>query len=1028
MKGRFIYIALLFALVFSCQGEELRPDGGMSSDGTVELSFGVVVPDMAEVTTRAVDPDGGGVQHIVLYCFDSYGLFITTTTLTGDDHHPDNAEPSLSGTFRATVPDHTKTVHIVGNQNLNGFQEDDYRNKSEYEVMSALEASAGRMIYWARKTVSELQEHKESGEPVLLLRNQAKVSIEVKNGVPFEVDGFIVTNTSAFGTVAPYNPETGLFEAPTAADPFVTIPENDSKLSDFLDVRGNLDEYVFETRNTMEDPVNVVIKGSYNGGPSKYYRVVIMDEEGDQLMLLRNYHYIVRIEDELSYGQESFAMAMSAPATNNVWLSIEDSVSEIHGLDYILSVDQTSVVIDSSEFSTPNLRALYYTLKKVDGSALTQADKPEVTWLDGNNVAYNNFIHEFTPSTGRGVITVTLHSLSGLSKREGTLMVKTKRLYRKINITTIRKQTFTPAWASTQVYGHNTGEHLTLMFTVPDDCPQELFPLEVLISTNILDIRHESGQELPIRFASDGKYYGSPNEWGYKYVYTVNKPGKQRIYLENILPQPEGGLSLIRIEAQHFDMLEKNFTFSTELKNKAIILHGLEQYSALETPDGFAHDDPIYFYMVPQKINAHVELSTHLGELFDGPTAETDGTINSGGDTKYVNYIPAGADDEFLFYSRYLTHEEDEHECDFDFYPVDEDKWGTGGRVFGYVKNDSGYSGDGSGDNYGAHFHMLTNSSRSEEVVRLASNPKGVPSVTGVGTCTGEQYRSVIFEIGNYHPFAFAAQVSYAGVTSGQYATDGSDEITDVLSWTYEPERAVDISFDITSFKAFNGSSIDPFGTPFEVYIDAPMLKLDKTKVDPSWLVADAQGVVKLREDDAVPGRVIYTVSKEREAEKAFGDAAALVADTGVDQSGERKTIPFIVQDIVSAGEISLSSQEDVVVFNRKTFRVQNSSITGRLKYRNGTINDVPYEAFVVLERIRTYNRIGTVTVGNLVDGKNMEIRLRGEYKYAWYNDPVKLQYARTSNGSTVVYEKEFTGLGQLYEAAQSGDIILEQK
>ena len=95
---------------------------------------------------------------------------------------------------------------------------------------------------------------------------------------------------------------------------------------------------------------------------------------------------------------------------------------------------------------------------------------------------------------------------------------------------------------------------------------------------------------------------------------------------------------------------------------------------------------------------------------------------------------------------------------------------------------------------------------------------------------------------------------------------------------------------------------------------------------------------------------------------------------------------------------------------------------------RNGTDNDVPYEAFIVLERIRTYNRIGTVTVGNLVDGKNMEIRLRGEYKYAWYNDPVKLQYARTSNGSTVVYEKEFTGLGQLYEAAQSGDIILEQK
>ena len=115
------------------------------------------------------------------------------------------------------------------------------------------------------------------------------------------------------------------------------------------------------------------------------------------------------------------------------------------------------------------------------------------------------------------------------------------------------------------------------------------------------------------------------------------------------------------------------------------------------------------------------------------------------------------------------------------------------------------------------------------------------------------------------------------------------------------------------------------------------------------------------------------------------------------------------------------------MVFNRKRFKVQNKSIIGRLKYRNGSLNDVPFEAFVVLERIKTYNRIGTVTIGNVEQGHNMDIRLRGEYNYSWYNDPVKIQYARTTESGTIVYEKTFESLDELYNLAEREDIILEK-
>ena len=1003
----YILLALTLFAAMSCHEEALFPDA--QTKGLV-LDIDVVVPDMNNIDTKAVDPDGKGVQNIVLYCFDSYGLFITTIALTGDEHNPDASQPSLSGSFKATIPDHTDIVHIVGNQNLVGFKEEDYRNRSEYEVMSALEASAGRMVYWARHSVDELKEKQVNGMPVELIRNQAKVTVEVSNNIPFVVEGFVVTNTNAFGTIAPYNKKESIFEAPYMSDPFITVPKDDSRLGDFMDVRGTMEEYIFETDNSLDNPVNVIIKGRYNNGQSQYYRVVMMDADGNQMPILRNYHYKVVIADKLSYGQSTFSDALVAAATNNVWLTIGDDIPEIYGLDYILAVDETAVVIDESEFLTPNLKALYYTVKRTDGKALTNSDKPVVEWLDGNTVAYNNLTNDFNLSTGRGTITVTLHDLGNQKRKEGTLMVKIGRLYRKIKVTTIKKQSFTPAWASTEVYGHTTGEHLTLVFTVSEDCPSELFPLEVLVSTDILDVRHESGLQLPVRLASEtGKFFGETGLSDYKYVFNVDSPGSQRIYFENILPQ-SGGMSDIVIEAEHFNKLEKVFTFSTSTVNKAIILHDLYSYSAT-----LPADDPILYYLVPQKINAHIELKTHVGELYDSASQGKDGVVVSGGETKYIKYLPIGNKDEFLFYSKYLSHEEAAHECDFNFYPIHEELWGTGGRVYGYTK-----SGTYSGENYGASFHMLTNSSKSTEVVRISSNPSGQPSVTGSGTCTGSQYRSVIFELGNYHPFNFGAQLNYDETgMAGTLVNDGSEEVIDVLTWPYIPDRQVDIAFDITSFRGVDGKSVDPFGTAFEVYIEAPMLEL-------GTLPANMSG--KVRKHSTKEGTFVYSVDADRENERKAGLSAALLKDeTGANQAGERKVIPFRVNDIVSAGDIRIYSQVENVVFNEKIFRVQNKSITGRLKYeQDGKVYDVPNEAFVVLERIKTYNRIGTVTIGNVIEGNNMNIRLRSEYTYNWYNDPIKIQYADVVQGASLIYEKEFPSLDALYSASSSGDIILQ--
>ncbi len=985
MKYMVSVLAGVVALAASCQREILPPVDGME-DGYKTLQLSVSVPDMEEVATRAVDPDGGGVQNITLFCFDQYGLFVTTVS---SEVTPGAADPetgvSLSGTFTVKVPQHTKTVHLVGNQNLTYFAEGHYEGMSEVEVITSIQASAGRMIYWAREDVSALT----PGAVVPLVRNQAKMTVNINASTGFVENGWVVVNTSAFGTIAPYNPATGLFECPTVTNPFVTAPTDATRITGFYDVRNQNVDYFFETENSEEKPIDLIIKGSQDGAEEMYYRISLIDDDGNYVNLLRNHHYTVNIDGKLSYGQTSFDAALTAPATNNVWISISDNVPNVYDANYRLSVDETFVVIAEEEFDDPmdpNVVSLYYNIESLNGSPLSAA---EVRWLEGNNVAEHAFTHDFDTSYGLGEIVVTLLDMGMEQKREGTLLVKCGRLNRKIKVITVRKQSFVPSWITTNVYGGETGENVTMMFTIPETCPEELFPLDVLVSVNELDVRNESGLALPvIRQGEPG--YGADNGIGYKYVYTLTGHGVQRLFFETILNHNVDENITVTIEAEHFETLSKTATIRAA-ENRHILLHNLRHYS-MEVPA----DEVIYYYLVPMKTRAVVHFPTHLGE---NVVWNADHTVES-----YTPVVP-GADDEFLIYSKYLDHDASgDYELNFDFYPIDSENWSTNGRVYGFKRNNTGTPGQG------AIYHMVTNAPVSAEVVRIASNPAGNASVTGSGTCAGSQYKSAVFELSNFHAFNFST------VVNGD--DDGS------VSLPYEPGTPVDIDIDITSFTSSIDSnqdgipddladqvSVDPFGTSFKVYIDAPMLEIDDTR----------NGFTGSKFYEETDGRFVYVVEADREAERAYGSASAYLVDNAtmdyignsvaVDQSGERKSLPFRTSGIVNEGKITISAEKDIVVFNEETFDVTSEVITGRVTYGPDASNqtDVPEGEFLPFEMLPTFNRIGVMTIGS---GGQYMLRLRSEYIYNWDTDDVKIQYVDDAGN---VYENTYDSLAELY-------------
>ena len=890
---------------------------------------------------------------------------------------------------------------------------------------------------------------------VKLIRNQAKISIENWNTSYFTVTGFRTVNIPAFGTVAPHHPQHHfhIVENWESTEDFITLPNNQALMSDIVDINTKNEDYIFETENSGDRQVSVIIKG-HNAGETvdKYYRIVMQNADGSNFMIRRNHNYNIQITGRLTYPSDSFEQALVAPATNNAWISIDEWVNEIADGNKTLWVEQTSYVLASDQYAGTDFTIKYKYTENNNG--VSEQDKPMVTWID-NNVAYDNITNNYNTSTGDGTITLRLYPMyEGNEQQVGSFIIKQGKLQRKITVYVIKTQHFTPSWISTQVYGV-AKEHVTLMFTIPETCPEALFPMTVLVSVNHLDVRSESGQQLPVYVKGEEGYFGQ--DWdgiNYKYALTVSEPGKHRLFMHTLLEHEDTDIEPVHLEAEFFETITKNVLFSdSEKPHYRVFVDDLHIY-----PASYAADEELYYLLVPQK------KASPLLFTLDLQKRQSDGEYKGFDHTQLDN----AQYDEFLIYTKTLSFYDDYFRDNPDAYKdiqlrawegevtlVNQDSWSTNGRVMAYRtlnssinKENYGLQSDGS-----YNLYMLTNSTNNKDVVRVASNNKHSTHVFekdyagnfyGDASYKGNEYRSVIFDVAHYRPFRFAAQVKVADehgnnpeitpasddLMSNEVHGDQEEKVDEVML-SYKPGQQVDILLDITSFKGSDNRSVHPFGQlfgeEFEVYIDAPMLEIDLSRVPDNWKAANNNTLKadKLRPDPSVPGRFIYTVSKKREDERAFGFAKAhhndaatsryddfggVVPNVTIDQTGERKRLPFKKTSITSKGDITITSNKDKVVFWDKTFKVKTEHLKGVLMYKkaDGTELPVPDDAFVAFVRLRTNARIGVVTLNESTGGPgDFELNLRDEYRFGWEDDPIDFYYKNKDTGK--VYNFNYT-------------------
>lgn len=1044
----------------SCVREEFpQPETEVVPDGYMKVEFAANITDPTSVITRAVDPDGLDVNNMTLFCFNEFGLFISTETAELLRHTAVDGV-SDSGVYSATIPSHTRIIHFLANHSEGLYDESNFPGQTESMVIANMEGGSGMLVYWSRfemdsdssddmKTQLSKLKYNIAGVEytgIKLIRNQAKISIPSWTTDKFVVTGFRTVNIPAFGTVAPYHPQEQfhIVDNWETTEEFITLPDNQTLMSDIVDINTKSEDYIFETVNSGDRQVSVIIKGHAPGkstADDKYYRIIMQREDGTNFMIRRNHHYSIQITDMLTYPSDTFEEALNSPASNNAWISIDEWVNEITDGTKTLWVEQTSYVLASDEYAGTDFILPYKYTENGRG-----ASAPEITWID-NNVAYDNITNQYDTSTGEGSLTLRLYPMyEGNEQQVGSLLIKHGKLQRKVTIYIIRTQYFTPSWISSQVYGVSD-EHVTMMFTIPETCPDALFPFTVLVSANHLDVRSESGQQLPVYIKGEEGYFGQ--EWdgiNYKYAYTITGPGKHRLHMRSILKHEDNDTEEVHLEADFFETITKTVVFSGYgSTHRRVFVENLHVYES-----SYAQDELLYYMLVPQKKASPLIFTLDLQER------QSDGS--------YVNFNHAADPeknklDEFLiytktfsFYDEYFadnpgTYEDMEARAwEGEVTMINRESWSTNGRVMAFRtlnNKETGVARYGLQTDGAYNIYMLTNSSQNKDVVRVASNnayssyvfAKDRDEIAYSGNYNGNEYRSVIFDVAHYRPFRFAAQVQVYDNESEKVTIPASadllsnethasrEENVDEVSLSYKPGQKVDILLDITSFKGSDGRSVHPFGQvfgeEFEVYIDAPMLEIDETRLPESWKTAG-----KLRKDPSSEGRFIYTVSKKRDDEKTYGYAEAhnkdlatsryddyggIVPCQTIDQTGERKLLPFKKTSITSKGDISITSNKEKVVFWDKTFEVKTEYMKGTLKYRkNGQDLNVPNDAFIAFVRIRTGARIGVVTLTS--DGQ-FELNLRDEYRFDWDDDPIDFYYTDKTDGK--VYHFNYTENGE---------------
>lgn len=535
MKQIKLYIGimavLLTAMLTGCSDSiaDSEPSKDETEEGYYTASFNVSIPNFEQQVTRSTVfmNEGIGKDCMKLFCFDNEGQFVGIGKVTkfdeikgftrdnngtihdnGDIHPDGSTEPH---NFYATIPNQTSRIHLVANtesqyKTINWDNQANWVGMHENMLMTTFETEHGEnqaayIRYWGyikKDSPEELKEYlkpntKKKDYIIHLIRDRAKISADwsdaVKKANPGIKNDFIMTviNGVAYGTLAPFNRDSLLFNPTTGDDKWVWKVNYVTPAINTRRLKGDVGQMfnptaAFEEHNLPTDPAKVILWHD-----NLFYLIYLQDSNNKPYAIKRNYEYKIIIDKlDKSYGNSNPEIVLKSAPANNPWIRVEQIVPGVSDGNYELAiVGGTYKSVNKGEDTEQTVQ---FTYKGSDADTKLPTDF-EALWTE--NLAYatadapvvTSYTYNEASKTGTGTITYRLDKIDK-TWREGIIHLIDKKhgLNRNIHLYSVSEANYD--FQNRDNIGAALNSEGDFTITIPKDYPDGLLPVNFKIASN----------------------------------------------------------------------------------------------------------------------------------------------------------------------------------------------------------------------------------------------------------------------------------------------------------------------------------------------------------------------------------------------------------------------------------------------------------------------------------------------------------------------------------------------------------------
>lgn len=296
-------LTMLMILLTACS-EEVAEVDNLSQPGQ-HIRVNLCVPDL-KITSRA-NADGD-IKQVTALAFSSANQLLKVETINTITKTNNNG--GYNGSFDLTVPNGTQTIHFLANL------PDDIKNQlpqsggTQEEVLRGLiSTDFNNLRYWGKATTYD-----GNTNPIetILYRNMAQIAIAPCptdtefNQFPQE-SLFIagLDNPKTSGTLVPYN---NGFNFDLNDNDYHTLPEGVEKRDKTPEEATPEDGYgpfiyVFEHDNPNDWDEGLFVICGIGGA---FYKVALVDNNGNPYDIIRNHKYIIYVSDVDDYLSDDY--------------------------------------------------------------------------------------------------------------------------------------------------------------------------------------------------------------------------------------------------------------------------------------------------------------------------------------------------------------------------------------------------------------------------------------------------------------------------------------------------------------------------------------------------------------------------------------------------------------------------------------------------------------------------------------------------------------------------------------------------